>query len=59
MTNRRLANHDKAKPSASLIGQTPVVLHARVVTGSGGGPDKTILNSPRFLAPHGYEALCA
>ena len=29
---------------------SPVVLDARVVTGSGGGPDKTILNSPRFLA---------
>ncbi|HSQ56457.1 MAG TPA: glycosyltransferase [Gemmata sp.] len=36
-----------------------VVLDARVVTGSGGGPDKTILNSPRFLAPLGYRMLCA
>ncbi len=36
-----------------------VVLDARVVTGSGGGPDKTILNSPRFLEPHGYRMLCA
>lgn len=26
------------------------VLHARIVTGTGGGPEKTILNSPRFLA---------
>jgi glycosyltransferase involved in cell wall biosynthesis len=25
------------------------VLHARIVTGRGGGPEKTILNSPRFL----------
>lgn len=25
------------------------VLHARIVTGTGGGPEKTILNSPRFL----------
>jgi glycosyltransferase involved in cell wall biosynthesis len=39
--------------------QAPVVLHARVVTGSGGGPEKTILNSPRFLAPYGYRAVCA
>jgi len=37
----------------------PVVAHVRVVTGAGGGPDKTILNSPRFLAPFGYETVCA
>jgi glycosyltransferase involved in cell wall biosynthesis len=36
-----------------------VVLDARVVTGAGGGPDKTILNSPRFLLPAGYRNLCA
>lgn len=36
-----------------------LVLHARVVCGAGGGPEKTILNSPRFLMPFGYEALCA
>jgi glycosyltransferase involved in cell wall biosynthesis len=35
-----------------------VVLETRVVAGSGGGPDKTILNSPRFLWPAGYETLC-
>jgi glycosyltransferase involved in cell wall biosynthesis len=35
-----------------------VVLDARVVSGTGGGPDKTILNSPRFLAPAGYRNLC-
>ena len=34
-----------------------VVFDTRVVTGSGGGPDKTILNSPRFLDPH-YRMLC-
>jgi glycosyltransferase involved in cell wall biosynthesis len=37
----------------------PVVLDARVVTGTGGGPDKTILNSPRLLEPLGYRMLCA
>src|SRR4051812_7413234 len=37
----------------------PVVLDARVVSGTGGGPDKTILNSPRFLEPMGYRNLCA
>ncbi len=39
--------------------ELPVVLDARVVTGSGGGPEKTILNSPRFLAPLGYRMVCA
>ncbi len=38
---------------------TPVILDARVVTGTGGGPEKTILNSPRFLEPLGYRMLCA
>ena len=37
----------------------PAVLDARVVTGSGGGPEKTILNSPRFLGPLGYRMVCA
>lgn len=36
-----------------------VVLDVRVVAGSGGGPDKTILSSPRFLAKDGYQMLCA
>jgi glycosyltransferase involved in cell wall biosynthesis len=36
-----------------------VVLEARVVSGSGGGPDKTILNTPRYLTPWGYRTLCA
>lgn len=35
-----------------------VVLDARVVTGTGGGPDKTILLSPRKLLPLGYRNLC-
>jgi glycosyltransferase involved in cell wall biosynthesis len=36
-----------------------VVLDVRVVTGSGGGPDKTLLNSPRFLTGTDYRMLCA
>jgi glycosyltransferase involved in cell wall biosynthesis len=36
----------------------PVVFDTRVVTGSGGGPDKTILNSPRFLEGNGYRMIC-
>jgi glycosyltransferase involved in cell wall biosynthesis len=39
--------------------EPPVVLDARVVTGTGGGPDKTILKSPQFLAQAGYRMLCA
>ena len=35
-----------------------VVLEARVVAGSGGGPDKTILNAPRFLARTRYHTVC-
>ena len=29
------------------------------MTGTGGGPDKTILNSPRFLDELGYDSVCA
>ncbi|HZY88424.1 MAG TPA: glycosyltransferase, partial [Gemmataceae bacterium] len=36
-----------------------VVLETRVVSGAGGGPDKTILNTPRYLTPWGYRTLCA
>lgn len=36
-----------------------VVLDLRVIKGSGGGPDKTIINSPRYLAERGYQMLCA
>jgi len=34
------------------------VLEARIVTGEGGGPDKTILNTPRFMSPRGYPSIC-
>ncbi len=36
----------------------PFVLHTRVVSGAGGGPEKTILNSPRFLKDLGYTSAC-
>ncbi len=36
-----------------------VVLETRVVSGAGGGPDKTILNTPRFLTSAGYHTICA
>jgi glycosyltransferase involved in cell wall biosynthesis len=45
--------------SSDLKAELPVILHVRVVSGTGGGPEKTILNSPRFLTPLGYEAYCA
>ncbi|MAF66591.1 MAG: glycosyl transferase family 1 [Planctomycetes bacterium] len=35
------------------------VLHVRITAGTGGGPEKTIVNSPRFLAGTGYEAEAA
>ena len=37
----------------------PLVLHVRSIAGHGGGPEKTILNSPRFLKSFGYRAACA
>ena len=46
-----------AEPRRAPAG--PVVLDARVLCGSGGGPDKTLINSPRYLAPAGYRMLCA
>ena len=46
-------------PPISVLRRDPVVVFdTRVVTGSGGGPDKTILNSPRFLERLGYRMLC-
>lgn len=33
------------------------VLHVRIVTGTGGGPEKTILNSPRHLQRLGFDSL--
>jgi glycosyltransferase involved in cell wall biosynthesis len=43
----------------SIATDLPLVLHTRVVCGTGGGPDKTILNSPRFLPNLGYRSICA
>ena len=38
---------------------TPTILDARIMAGSGGGPEKTLINSPRYLEPAGYRMLCA
>jgi glycosyltransferase involved in cell wall biosynthesis len=37
----------------------PTILDVRVLSGSGGGPDKTIIHSPPHLASAGYRMLCA
>src|SRR6056297_3528152 len=42
----------------SAAAPAPLVLHARIVTDTGGGPDKTILHSPRFLRQHGIASRC-
>ena len=47
-----------ARPTKMVPREPVVVFDTRVVTGSGGGPDKTILNSPRFLDRLGYRMLC-
>lgn len=44
--------------SRSNSSRRPFVLHARIVTGTGGGPDKTILNSPRYLRQYGVDCAC-
>lgn len=43
----------------SSTGEPQVVLHVRIVSGTGGGPEKTLLNSPRYLARMGYRGLVA
>ncbi|MFM9117790.1 MAG: hypothetical protein ACKOU6_16690, partial [Planctomycetota bacterium] len=48
-----------SSPASPSAAELPLVLHVRVVTGPGGGPEKTILNSPRFLGPLGYRAKLA
>jgi glycosyltransferase involved in cell wall biosynthesis len=50
---------DRESRSALAVREKCVVLDARVVCGTGGGPDKTILNSPRYLADEGYRMVCA
>jgi glycosyltransferase involved in cell wall biosynthesis len=43
----RVVRPDVKQPRQSQC--KPRVLHLRVVSGQGGGPEKTLLNSPRFL----------
>ena len=46
------------KNQGKVNSRRPMVLHARVVTSTGGGPDKTIINSPRFLNELGFDCVC-
>jgi glycosyltransferase involved in cell wall biosynthesis len=50
----------RSAPHAPESGASPriVIADARVVVGAGGGPDKTIVNSARYLDPAGYRNLC-
>jgi glycosyltransferase involved in cell wall biosynthesis len=58
-------SHVSATPPSTASSQaTPArapitVLHVRIVTGTGGGPEKTILESPRHLSGTRYRALAA
>jgi glycosyltransferase involved in cell wall biosynthesis len=47
-------------PKPQVTEQGPAkVLHVRVVTGCGGGPEKTILRSPRYADPNRYQMAAA
>lgn len=50
---------ESAEASRAACTPPPTVLETRVVSGTGGGPDKTILNTPRFLEPYGFRTVCA
>ena len=58
-SNVSTLDDSRASPRQQLDGSQPMVLHVRVVTGHGGGPEKTILNSPRFLRRLGYQSKLA
>ena len=53
------AVHSRPLARDTAAQHCPMVLHVRVVTGHGGGPEKTILNSPRFLRKLGYQSKLA
>ena len=43
----------------SPTGEAPMVLHVRVMAGTGGGPEKTILRSPKYADPNRYRMAIA
>lgn len=59
MVDSSLTIFDSSSSGPPSAGTGPVILDARVVAGSGGGPEKTILNSARYLSRYGYRTICA
>lgn len=60
MSGTKTVLSTQSRNESTTRARSPVtLLEVRVVTGSGGGPDKTILNSSRFLDPHGFRTICA
>ena len=58
-SNLRITGYPVVTPrQQETPNKSPMVLHARVVSGTGGGPDKTILNSPCELQKLGYQSAC-
>ena len=53
-----MTNSGLPDSSTGTAASRPFVLHTRVVTGTGGGPEKTILNSPRYLNEYGIDCAC-
>lgn len=49
----------KTMNGEALPGRPTNVLHARVMAGTGGGPEKTILRSPRYADPARYRMTAA
>ncbi len=43
----------------ATMSERPRILHLRVAAGTGGGPEKTILNSPKFIRQYGFDAQVA
>lgn len=52
MSASQRVDFDSRRPRR--LGLMPTVLHLRTVTGRGGGPEKTLLTSPRFIGD-GYD----
>jgi glycosyltransferase involved in cell wall biosynthesis len=46
---------EMSHPEHYLTDDTPLVLHVRVMAGSGGGPEKTIIRSPGYVDPERYR----
>ena len=58
VSHPQLAANTPADSGLAAPAHRPVVLHTRVVSGTGGGPDKTIINSAYYLREGRYRLLC-